>query len=181
MRDFIKIVESNLSPETWGLYFLADGEVNIGWQNDKDVRNRNQHEGLSLSDGIPVLQDPFVKTKTQIVDGEERIKYVGEGNFGKILTCVVQWIHDTGEELSSLRIISVFPADKKDRMKYIMKEDISKKINNDDEDESKCQDLEAWPFPSDGDLQPGLPDIKRRMAIHRAAYLARKNKEESKS
>jgi len=169
------VKESSDLPETWQVVMLVAGKANVGWQNSKNTSNRTKHKGLSLADGISVLQDPHLKFESQIVNGEPRVKYVGKHSSGAILTCIIEQVH-TGEVLPAIRIISVFKATKRDARQYMMQEDNQVKPT---EDEDSSPDMDAWPFPSTGTMKPGAPEMKRMFAAHRAAYLAKQKKKDS--
>lgn len=105
MRRLIEAV-SPRNGEDWRVVTILGRPVNVGWGLAKNASNKRKHNGLSLSEGIFVLDNHNSKAILQQEINEERDQYIGPGKDGKLLVVIVEWI-ETGEEYPSVRIISV--------------------------------------------------------------------------
>jgi uncharacterized DUF497 family protein len=154
-----------IEPEVWQIHLINGVEINIGWQRAKYRLNRTRHNGVSLADGIPTLDDPNNSVTIQYENGEERERYKGLGANGKVLLVVVQWLEDTGEEIPSIRIISVRELNSGDQN---MDEDIKpNKEKHIDPDNPPLTGKEVW--------RPGAEQIKQRVVNHKRRVQNSKN------
>lgn len=124
MRHLMEAI-TPLLPEHWEQIDTPTGPINFGWQISKDTSNKADHAGLSLRDGIPVIANPDNPYKIQHDEqGQENDKIVGLGADHKKLVVICQWVQ-TGEEIPSARIVSVWVATPKDIREVEMNEDVT--------------------------------------------------------
>lgn len=89
------------------------------WQPDKDRRNRRDHQGLSLADGVPVLEgDPMSMSRPDPHPDGDRWQTVGSAGGVTVLFVVhtEPVTQENGIELG--RIISVRRATAHERKAY---------------------------------------------------------------
>lgn len=87
---YYEIIETVTPKEDWSTYVEIFGvRTNVGWRLDKDARNRRRHKGLSLRDGIPIIDTPDTKAFVEFVKGEERQINIGFFPSGRALFVVI--------------------------------------------------------------------------------------------
>jgi uncharacterized protein len=82
------------------------------WDTRKADSNYRKH-GVSFSEAIEVLFDPYYHAEDASMEGEERYAIMGHSKKGRFLYVVVK---DGGEE--AWRIISARPATPQERSRY---------------------------------------------------------------
>ena len=128
IRRYINLITENTTPEIWITVSLFGNETHIGWSSIKNQTNQNKH-GVGLSLGINVIQDPnMIADPTH----EKLNKFIGRSN-NIVMVAAIEWLNEhgetseSGEDVPSLRIISVRQADKNETQRYInqnIKEDV---------------------------------------------------------
>ncbi|CAM6054472.1 unnamed protein product [Sphagnum tenellum] len=121
MRYLIEVI--NLNEEHWMVIEIFGQETAVGWRRDKDARNKSRHRGLTLADGLPVIDNQNSKRALQYVGGQEREIYAGFGAGSRKLFVVIQWV-DEGD-FPAFRMISVRDYEKRDRYQFDMNEDMN--------------------------------------------------------
>ena len=86
------------------------------WDEDKNRSNKAKH-GLSFEVAVEVFDDPYELTEfDQFIDGEERWKTLGMGQFRPVL--VVIHVERSRYDATITRIISARAANKDERKRY---------------------------------------------------------------
>jgi uncharacterized protein len=90
--------------------------VEFEWDEDKNRLNKAKH-GLTFEVAVEVFDDPYELTEfDQFIDGEERWKTLGMGQFRPVL--VVIHVERNRYEATTIRIISARAANREERKRY---------------------------------------------------------------
>ena len=92
---------------------------NWTWDRAKDARNRREHQGLSLADGVPVLEgDPLAMSRPDPHSDGNRWQTVGSAGGVAVLFVVHTEPLERANGSQPGRIISVRKATTRERRQY---------------------------------------------------------------
>ena len=172
LRYYISIIQEsytyNNSPEEWVRSTIQGEKVNVYWQKDKNQKNIQKHK-YSLDAAIHALNDPNAVRIMDDMGNEYRQTTLCRGADGNILFVVWSWL-DTGEEITTIRIISVRKADPDQVTKYVNSMTTNPKNITEHQDISE----DEIPWDPDVKVEPFAPWFKNMIQRRKQSAATKK-------